>query len=66
MNNKVFPEYLLPLQQNLRSLSMALVFLPGNNNEAPELLLSVKLFFLDSQKEQKLQLGSSKIELELE
>lgn len=65
MNNEVFPEYLPPLKQNLRSLSMANDFLPGNNNEASELLLNVKLFFFVSQKKQKSQLGSSKTELEL-
>ena len=44
---------------------MANDFLPGNNNEAPELLLNIKLFFIVSQKKQKSQLGSSKMELNL-
>lgn len=44
---------------------MANDFLPGNSNEAPELLFNVKLFFLVFQKKQKSQLGSTKMELEL-
>lgn len=63
MNNQVFLEYLPPLKQSLRSLSMANDFLPGNNNEAPELLLIIILPC--PPKKQKSQLGSSKMELEL-
>lgn len=44
---------------------MANYFLPGNSNEALELLLTIKLFFLVSQKKHKSQLGSTKTELEL-
>lgn len=43
---------------------MANDFLPGNNNEAPELFLNIK--FLSSKQKQKLQFGCSKMELDLQ